>query len=216
MVRLSQGFWVGKYEVTQAQWTALMGSFPREPDKGRGDDFPVYWVNHLEAEEFCKRLTAQSRASGALPKNWEIRLPTEAQWEYACRAGTTTATSFGDRLSPAQANIGSPFPGGTATNESGGASKVGSYAANAWGLHDMHGNVWEWCRDWYHRQLPGGTNPDLSAERGEMNRDGTYSKVRRSGAWIEPGWACRSAMRLRFEPERRSDHIGFRVVAVRL
>jgi formylglycine-generating enzyme required for sulfatase activity len=80
----------------------------------------------------------------------------------------------------------------------------------------MHGNVWEWCRDWYHRQLPGGTNPDLSAERGEMNRDGTYSKVRRSGAWIEPGWACRSAMRLRFEPERRSDHIGFRVVAVRL
>ena len=95
------------------------------------------------------------------------------------------------------------------------ASKVGSYPANAWGLHDMHGNVWEWCRDWYHSTLPGGVDPDLSAVKGTINRDGTYSRVRRSGAWIEDGWACRSAIRLRYEPERRSDHIGFRVVAVR-
>lgn len=215
-VTLSRGFWVGKYEVTQGRWTAVMGSFPREPDRGAGDDFPVYWVNYPEAEEFCRRLTAQSRASGALPKNWEIQLPTEAQWEYACRAGTTTATSFGDRLTATQANIGSPYPAGGPADSSGKAAKVGSYPANAWGLHDMHGNVWEWCRDWYHRQLPGGTDPDLSVEKGEMNRDGTYSRMRRSGAWIEEGWACRSAVRLRFEPERRSDHIGFRVVAVRL
>jgi formylglycine-generating enzyme required for sulfatase activity len=215
-VNLSQGFWAGKYEVTQAQWKALMGSFPREPDRGRGDDFPVYWINYLEAEEFCRRLTAHARAAGTLPGNWEIRLPTEAQWEYACRAGTTTATSFGDQLTASEANIASSYPGGSSTNREGRASKVGSYSANAWGIHDMHGNVWEWCRDWYHRQLPGGTNPDLSAERGEMNRDGTYSRVRRSGAWIEQGWACRSAVRLRYEPERRSDHIGFRVVAVRV
>ena len=79
----------------------------------------------------------------------------------------------------------------------------------------MHGNVWEWCRDWYHRALPGEIDPDLSSAKGEMNRDGTYSRVRRGGAWIEQGWACRSAVRLRYEPERRSDHIGFRVVAVR-
>lgn len=79
----------------------------------------------------------------------------------------------------------------------------------------MHGNVWEYCRDWYHGRLPGGADPDLSTQKGEMNRDGTYSRVRRGGAWVEPGWACRSAMRLRYEPERRSDHIGFRVVAVR-
>jgi formylglycine-generating enzyme required for sulfatase activity len=215
-VTLSRGFWIGKYELTQGQWTARMGPFPREPDKGVGDEFPVYWVNYPEAEEFCRRLTAQSRASGALPNDWEIRLPTEAQWEYACRAGSPTATSFGATLTFTQANIGSQCPGDGPGNPAGKASKVGSYPANAWGLYDMHGNVWEWCRDWYHRQLPGGRDPDLSAEKGEMNRDGTYSRVRRGGAWIEQGWACRSAMRLRYEPERRSDHIGFRVVAVRL
>lgn len=215
-VTVTRGFWVGKYEVTQGQWAALMGAFPREPDRGVGDDLPVYWVSYVEAEEFCRRLTAKGRASGALPAGWEMRLPTEAQWEYACRAGSTTATSFGDRLSAVQANIGTPYPGGGRSDRSGKASRVGSYGANAWGLHDMHGNVWEWCRDWYHGRLPGGTDPDLSGEKGVANRDATYSKVRRSGAWIEEGWANRSAVRLRFEPERRSDHIGFRVVAVRL
>lgn len=215
MVTLSHGFWVGKYETTQGQWSALMESFARKPDRGVGDDFPVYWVNYVEAAEFCRRLTTRARTSGSLPKNWEIRLPTEAQWEYACRAGTAAATSFGDRLSAEQANVGAPYPGSGPPNSDGKSTKVGSYPANAWGLYDMHGNVWEWCRDWYHRQLPGGTDPDLSVEKGEMNRDGTYSRVRRGGAWIEQGWACRSAMRLRYEPERRSDHIGFRVVAVR-
>ncbi len=214
-VTLSRGFWIGKYELTQGAWKSVMKTFPREPDRGAGDDFPVYWVNYLEDEEFCRRLTAQLRESRALPEDWEIRLPTEAQWEYAARAGTRTATSFGDRLSLAEANIGSPYPGGVATNLSGKATPAGKYAANAWGLHDMHGNVWEWVRDWYHRALPGGTDPDLSSVKGEINRDGTYSRVRRGGAWIEQGWACRSAVRLRYEPERRSDHIGFRVVAVR-
>lgn len=206
-VTLSRGFWIGKYEVTQGQWTALMGPFPREQDKGKGDDFPVHWVSFLDAERYCRRLTDRAWASGTLPKNWEIRLPTEAQWEYACRAGTTTVTSFGDRMNGKQANF--------SESALGKATKAGTYPANAWGLHDMHGNVWEYCRDWYHRHLPGGVDPDLSAEKGEMNRDGTYSRVRRGGAWTEDGWACRSAMRLRYEPERNSDHIGFRVVAVR-
>ena len=95
-----------------------------------------------------------------------------------------------------------------------GARRVGSYPANPWGIADMHGNVWEWCRDWYHARLPGGVDPDLHDVPGERNRDDTYSRVRRGGAWIEEGWTCRSACRLRYEPPRRSDHIGFRVVAV--
>lgn len=214
-VTFTRGFWMGKYEVTQAEWSILMGSFPREQDKGRGPEVPVYWVSWQEATEFCRRLTSRARDSRTLPDNWEIRLPTEAQWEYACRAGTSAATSFGARLDRAQANIGTAYPGGNARRTEGAAVKVGSYPANSWGLHDMHGNVWEWCRDWYFRRLPGGIDPDLSAEPGERNRDGTYSRVRRGGAWIEDGWANRSAMRLRFEPERRSDHIGFRVAAVR-
>jgi sulfatase modifying factor 1 len=79
----------------------------------------------------------------------------------------------------------------------------------------MHGNVVEWCRDWYHQKLPGGADPDLSSEKGTVNRDGTYSRSRRGSAWSDNGWASRSAFRQRFEPERRADHIGFRVVAVR-
>jgi formylglycine-generating enzyme required for sulfatase activity len=90
---------------------------------------------------------------------------------------------------------------------------VGSYTANLWGLHDMHGNVWEWCRDYYHGRLPGGTDPDLSDVVGDRNRDGSYSRVRRGGAWIEGERFCRSACRLRYEPHRGSDHIGFRVIA---
>lgn len=214
-VTITRGFWMGKHEVTQGEWLTEMGAFPREQDKGRGTDVAVYWVSWLEADEFCRRLTARARASRSLPEGWEIRLPTEAQWEYACRAGTSTATSFGARLDRTQANIGTPYPGGNARRSEGAAAKVGSYPANPWGVHDMHGSVWEWCRDWYYRRLPGGVDPDLSTEPGERNRDGTFSRVRRGGAWIDDGWANRSAMRLRFEPERRSDHIGFRVAAVR-
>ena len=94
------------------------------------------------------------------------------------------------------------------------AAKVGSYPANAWGLNDMHGNVVEWCRDWYHSRLPGGEDPDLSSVKGTMNGDGTFSRSRRGSAWGDPGWASRCAFRQRFEPERRADHIGFRVAIV--
>jgi formylglycine-generating enzyme required for sulfatase activity len=215
-VALTKGFWMGKYEVTQGQWQRVVGAFPGKQPVGEGDDFPVVEVNYAEAEEFCRKLTEQARKSGQLPEGWEFRLPTEAQWEYACRAGTTTATSFGDKLSSKQANFqGKPYNGAEDGPSLKRASKVGSYPANAWGLHDMHGNVVEWCRDWYHQKLPGGNDPDLSSKKGTMNRDGTFSRSRRGSAWGDNGWASRSALRQRYEPERRSDHIGFRVVAVR-
>lgn len=205
-VTLTRGFWIGTCEVTQGEWKRVIGKLPGKLTAagGEGDDLPVYNVNYADAEAFCQRLTELSHLSGDLPASWEFRLPTEAQWEYACRAGTRTATSFGETLSKMEANF-----------QSSRAARVGSYPANAWRLHDMHGNVYEWCRDWYHERLPGGADPDLSLVKGRPNRDGTFSRVRRGGAWVDDARACRSAARHRFEPERRWDHIGFRVVAVR-
>jgi formylglycine-generating enzyme required for sulfatase activity len=156
--------------------------------------------------------------SGELPTQWEFRLPAEAQWEYACRAGTTTATALGDSLSSRQANFqGQPYNTSERGPSLGRAAPVGSYPANRWGIHDMHGNVFEWCRDWYHFRLPGGTDADLYAAKETATRSehGGISRVRRGGCWADEGWPCRSAFRLRFEPERRHDHIGFRIVAVR-
>jgi formylglycine-generating enzyme required for sulfatase activity len=217
-VTLSKGFWIGKFEVTQGEWKRIVGEFPDKLTAGAGDDFPVYAINFAEAEEFCNKLTEKARAAGELPKDWEFRLPTEAQWEYACRAGTTTATSFGAKLSSKQANFqGKAYNGGEEGPSLKRAAKVGSYPANPWGLHDGHGNVFEWCRDWFHRRLPGGLDPDLYAAKDSAMKSefGGVSRVRRGGCWADEGWPCRSAFRLRFEAERRSDHIGFRVVAVR-
>jgi len=216
-VTFRRGFWIGKYEVTQGQWKRVVGEFPGKFTAGEGDDFPIYDINFAATEEFCQKLTETARVSGALPVEWEFRLPTEAQWEYACRAGTTTATSFGDKLSSKQANFqGKPYNGAEEGPPLKQTAKVGSYAANPWGIYDMHGNVYEWCRDWYHSTLPGGVDPDLYAakESAVKNRTGEVSRVRRGGCYADHGWPCRSAFRLRFEPERHHDHIGFRVVAV--
>jgi sulfatase modifying factor 1 len=220
-VTLTRGFWMGKFEATQGQWKQIMGKLPGEltAELPEGDDFPVGNVNFAETEEFCRTLTERARALGQLPDQWEFRLPTEAQWEYACRAGTTTATAFGDSLSSTQANFrGKPYNGAAAGPSLQRAARVGSYPANAWGLHDMHGNTFEWCRDWYHSKLPGGIDPDLYAAKDTATKSGhgDISRVRRGGCWADDGWPCRSAFRLRFEPERRYDHIGFRVVAVHL
>ncbi len=109
-VTLTKGFWMGKFEVTQGQWRRVVGAFPAAQPMGEGDDFPVVSVNHVEAEALCRKLTEMAHASKDLPAGWEFRLPTEAQWEYACRAGTTTATSFGNSLGRAQANFqGRPY-----------------------------------------------------------------------------------------------------------
>jgi sulfatase modifying factor 1 len=214
-VTLTKGFWMGKFEVTQGQWKVVTELSPAQLATSEGDDFPLHSVNFGEAEDFCLKLTERAHASGNLPRSWEFRIPTEAQWEYGCRAGTTTATSFGDKLTSSQANFqGKPYNGGEEGPSLKRAARVGSYPANPWGLHDLHGNLFEWCRDWYHAKLPGGTDPDLYSSKGTMNRDGTSSRVRRGGAWSDDGWPCRSACRIRYEPERRSDHIGFRVVIV--
>ena len=220
-VTLTRGFWIAKHETMQGDWKRVVGALPGglTAELPEGDDFPVGNVNFAEAESLCRALTKMGHESGALPLTWEFRLPTEAQWEYACRAGTTTATSFGDKLSRRQANFkGKPYNGAEEGPSLGMAAPVGRYPPNAWGIHDMHGNTFEWCRDWYHKRLPGGLDPDLhdamrSATRSEH---GGFSRVRRGGCWADDGWPCRSAFRLRFEPERRYDHIGFRVVAVRI
>jgi formylglycine-generating enzyme len=216
-----RGFWMAKFEATQGDWKRVVGALPG-PLTGElpeGDDYPVGNVNFAEAEGFCGKLTELGHVSGELPADWEFRLPTEAQWEYACRAGTTGATSFGASLSSHQANFkGLPYNGAETGPSLGRAARVGSYPGNAWGLRDMHGNIYEWCRDWYHLRHPGGGNPDLhdAESTATKSENGDKSRSRRGGCWADDGWALRSAFRLRFEPERRYDHIGFRVVAVRI
>ena len=220
-VSLTKGFWMAKYETTQGQWMRAMVGLPGPltVELPRGDDYPVGNVNFAECEAFCAEMTARARRSGELPAGWEFRLPTEAQWEYACRAGTTTATSFGKSLSSTQANFkGAPYNGGAPGPSLKRAARVGSYPANAWGLHDMHGNIYEWCRDWYHARLPGGVDPDLHDGKDTATRSehGDISRSRRGGCWADEGWPLRTAFRLRFEPERRYDHIGFRAAIVQL
>ena len=191
-VALTRGFWTAKYETTQGLWKRIAGALPGPltTELPAGDDLPVGNVNWPEAEDFCRQLTQRLRKTGDLPQDWEFRLPTEAQWEYACRAGTTTATAFGNSLSSTQANFkGKPYNGAEPGPSLGRAAPVGSYAPNAWGLHDMHGNTFEWCRDWYHARLPGGVDPDLRDARATAQRSehGDISRVRRGGAWSISG-----------------------------
>jgi sulfatase modifying factor 1 len=140
-VSLTKGYWMAKYEVAQGDWKRIIGKLPGEPtaELPDEDDLPVGNVNFAEAEGFCRTLTEKARASGDLPAGWEFRLPTEAQWEDACRAATMTATAFGNSLSSRQANFkGKPYNGAEPGPSLGRAAKVGSYPPNAWNLHDMH------------------------------------------------------------------------------
>ena len=206
-VTLTHGYWIGQYDVTQGEWKRAMGRMPGDMSAGAGSDFPVYNVDYEECNQFCKRITREAHASGELPGNWAFELPTEAQWEYACRAGTTTATPYGASLSSRQANFDGNFPyhGAAKGPFLGRTSRVGSYQPNAWGLYDMVGNLCQWCRDAAGNSLPGGTDPlQVKSE--------SASHVRRGACWIDPGWVCRSASREAFEPWRRATHIGFRVV----
>ena len=210
-VTLSRGYWMGKFEVTQGQWRRAIGAIPGVLNAGAGDNFPVYGINYPEVVKFCRKLTEQARAAGELPAGWAFRPPTEAEWEYACRAGSTTAFSCGNKLTTANATFGKPYDGTPTGVPGSAATRVGNHAANAWGLHDMHGNEWEWCRDWYHARLPGGVDPDLST----VQVRGTATAPTHACGAAEPGsrppTTAARARRLRYEPPRRSDHIGFRV-----
>jgi formylglycine-generating enzyme required for sulfatase activity len=194
-VTLTRPFYLGKTEVTQGQWEQVMGTAPwpaGQADANRPAT-NVYWT---DVTEFCEKLTQRERGTGKLLANEEYRLPTEAEWEYACRAGTTTKFSFGDDDS----KLGDFcwFWG----NSGGTAHAVGTKQANPWGLHDMHGNVWEWCSDWW-GEPAGGANPAGPA--------GGSGRVSRGGCWGHWEKDCRSAARIYYDPSFRFDFLGFRV-----
>jgi formylglycine-generating enzyme required for sulfatase activity len=176
-VRIAQPFYMSESEVTQQQWMAVMGSNPSWFVIA-GPDAPVERVSWYEARDFVRRLSASGTG--------RYRLPTEAEWEYACRAGTTTAYAFGDRITKRDANFD-----GHAT------MPVESFRPNRWGLYDMHGNVWEWCAD---DDCPYG------------KRCTSPYKIIRGGSWYFGADSARSALRYRHEPNLRGVSIGFRVV----
>ena len=186
-VLLIQPFWLGQYEVTQAQWRCIMGD---NPSRFKGADLPVEQVSWDNAMVFCQRLTARERQAGRLPQNEEYTLPTEAQWEYACRAGST-GDYAGDLDSMAWYSNDQTHP-------------VGQKKTNAWGLYDMHGNVWEWCADWY-GDYPSGSVVDPTGPPSGRHR------VDRGGGWGNSAENCRSADRDGDWPVNRFNDLGFRL-----
>ena len=202
-VTLTKDYWLGETEVTQEQYKAVMGRNPSYFSKG--GKYPVETVSWKDAMAFCKRLTKAERANGNLPDGYEYTLPTEAQWEYACRAGTTTPFSFGSTLNY-RANYDGNYPYGNVGKDRylECTAEVGSYAPNDWGLYDMHGNVEEWCRDWY-GDYPGGAVTDPQGPSSGSDR------VIRGGSWLNRAVECRSASRSLNGPSYRNNHNGFRV-----
>lgn len=211
------GFFMGRYPVTQAQWRSVAGYKQEElelkpdPSEFKGDNRPVENVSWDEAVEFCRRLSVKSGR--------EYRLPSEAEWEYACRAGTTTPFHFGETLDAEIANynadspfVGSPVYGdgkkGEYRKET---TEVGIFPGNEWGLQDMHGNVWEWCEDDWHNSYEGA--PTDGSAWLEENRTET-NKLLRGGSWgNDPGY-CRSAIRYDISRDGRDYGLGFRVLCV--
>ncbi len=200
-----QGFFMGQTPITQAQWQALMGSNPsRFSDQPDSDQRPVENVSWHDAMEFCNRL---SQRTGR-----HYTLPSEAQWEYACRAGSTTPFHFGATITPALANYNGTVsyadgPKGEDRNQT---IAVGTLPANAWGLHDMHGNVWEWCLDRWHGSYEGApTDGSAWVQGGDESR-----RLLRGGSWYGRPRGCRSAYRDHFRPVDADFNVGFRVVCL--
>jgi formylglycine-generating enzyme len=203
-VTLTRGFWLGVCPVTQAQWAAVVGSYP---SRFRGDGLPVEMVSWRNCQRFCQDL---SRGFWMGRRRFLCRLPTEAEWEWACRAGTTTPFFVGRTLGAHQANNGlHGTPGNPARGVSYSSPRrptpVGTFPPNAWGLYDLHGSVWEWCQDRFGPYPHGGVQDPTGPP------DGPES-VRRGGSRAYHPGACRSACRFRAQPGMRFDDTGCRVV----
>jgi formylglycine-generating enzyme required for sulfatase activity len=213
-VQITKPFYLGVYEVTQGEYEKVMGKNPSNfsrlgggKEKVAGIDtarFPVERVSWDDAQEFCRGLSSK--------EGRQYRLPTEAQWEYACRGGTKTPFNFGGALNGDQANMNGNYPYGTTTKGEylKRPTPVGTYSSNAFGLYDMHGNVWEWCSDWfggdYYAKSPASDPPGPS-----IGRFG----VIRGGGWDLNAVSCRSANRTGSSPDSRiSSDLGFRVALV--
>jgi formylglycine-generating enzyme required for sulfatase activity len=191
-VTLTRGYWLGRTEVTQGQWQAVMESFPL-PSRFKGSDRPVENIHWDLAQEFCAKVTARERTAGRLPPGYTYTLPTEAQWEHACRAGTSG--SYADKPEAM---------GWYDTNSGGETHAVAQKKPNAWGFYDMHGNVWEWCADWY-GGYPGGTVTDpAGATVGQF-------RVIRGGCYSLAAGSARSAFRGWTKPLASNVTLGFRL-----
>ena len=202
-VAVTKGFWLGKVEVTQGDWERVMASTPWKgaKDVKESANYAATYTSWDGAVTFCRALTEHEQKAGRLPDGWEYTLPTEAQWEYACRAGSQTRYTFGDSegelgnyawFHKNASDIGERY-----------AHEVGRKNANAWGLHDMHGNVGEWCLDVYAAKLPGGADPVVAS--------GGSVRLYRGGGWDGVAASCRSAYRYVFTSGFRDHRLGFRV-----
>ncbi len=205
-------FWMAQTPITQAQWRTVAAwqqlerDLKPDPAKFKGDNRPVERVSWHDAQEFCRRLSQRT--------GQRYGLPSEAQWEYACRAGSTTPFHFGATLTPELANYNGNFvyqngPKGTYRQQT---CEVASLPANGWGLHDMHGNVWEWCQDHWHDSYnlaPGDDQPWLAPVAAV-----DAQKLLRGGSWIGDPGDCRSAYRSHDEADSVANDVGFRVVCL--
>ena len=235
-VTLTKGFWIGKYEVTQKQWKSIF-KIPREQIEGYGDDCPVHRIDWYEANEFCRRLNQREIKAGRLPHNYRYVLPTEAQWEYACRAGTTTSLNngkdftgvykerfhgFGETL----AELGFSFGNGKWTdcpnldevawcsnNSNNRVHPVGQKKPNAWGLYDMHGNISEWCVDKYIAKYPRETVDPIGSYpiRKSLLYD-SNARILRGGCFSSSG--CSQSQRHMNLSDVGFSYIGFRLALI--
>jgi formylglycine-generating enzyme required for sulfatase activity len=196
-VTLSRPFYLGRYEVTQEQWQRVMGNNPST--SRRCPRCPVDTVSALDIERFLAQVANQ----GGLV----LRLPSEAEWEYACRAGTSTPFSVGATLSDAQANIDAldPYPGGASGGKLGHTVAVGSYPANSWGLFDLHGNVWEWTSD---LNCPYAADPVIDPSVATCS---SPLRIIRGGSWHYGADSARCGLRYTHRPQDDGPSLGFRV-----
>ena len=220
-VTLSRGYWLLETEVTQGMWESVMGTTAADQrDKrnkalqlsGIGADYPMYYVNWQECQEFIEKLSQEPE----IPAGYKLSLPTEAQWEYACRAGTETQYNFGNVLNGDQANCDGNYPYGTSTKGSylEGTAKVRTYAPNGWGLYDTHGNVWEWCLDGYDREYYA-KSPAADPAGDPVEPIAGSGRVLRGGGWDSDPGLCRSAYRGKYVLTDRYSCVGFRLALVR-